>query len=175
MRNKILTLTGLVLISACEVTVKDGTTPVPTTRALDPVPEVEVIEDPLPTTDPLEAFLYPSLNLTSNIEAQHRDRFRDLNEFDMRILDMPTYNSFPFGEVYRYPVYLESSYGIEYQYIQQNRTTGLIQLCASNTFSKCYAEIRNVRWIDGSTAALDLCYVYNNVDWNTCTTKYSNE
>jgi len=165
-KNKILTLTGLALITACEVNIPTNEEPKTMARVQNP---------DLPSSDPLEAFLYPSLNMTATIDAQYRDRFRDLNEFNMRILDTPTYNAYSFGEVYRYPVYLESDYGVEYQYIQQNRTTGVIQLCSSSTFSLCYAEIRNIRWIDQNTAALDLCYVYNDVDWNTCTTKYSND
>jgi hypothetical protein len=177
MKTKILTLTGLVLISACEVTVKPEVETVPTTKMSDPVPEVEVIvePDPLPTSDPFEAFLYPSVNLTPTIEPELRNLQDDLAAFRMSILNLPTYTGNTVGESYRYPVYLESDYGVEYAYIQQNRTTGLMRLCTRYTAITCYAEIRNIRWIDQNRAAMDVCYVYNNVDWNTCVTKYSDD
>jgi hypothetical protein len=173
-KNKILTLTGLVLVSACEVTVKPEVETIPTTKMNDPVPEVEVI-DQLPLTDPFEAFLYPAVNLTPTIDPEHRDLQDDLGAFRMSVLNLPTYTGNTNGESYRYPTYLESDYGVEYAYIQQNRTTGLMRLCTRFTAITCYAEIRNIRWIDQNRAAMDVCYVYNNVDWNTCVTKYSDD
>lgn len=174
--NKILTILGFASLVACEVNVpNNGTNPIPLARIIDPEVPPVVVVDPLPTSDPFEAFLYPSVNLTPTIEPELRNLQDDLGAFRMSILDIPTYTGNNAGESYRYPTYLESDYGVEYAYIQQNRTTGTMRLCTRFTSITCYAEIRNIRWVNQNVAALDLCYVYNNVDWNTCVTKYSNE
>lgn len=173
MRTKILTMIGLASLAACEVAVPTSdSAPDASARSVAPeAPEVEA----LPTSNPFEAFLYPSLNMTSTIASHHRDTVDSLDDFDMFILGIPTDISNSGIEAYRYPVFIESEVGVEYQYVRHNVTLGQLKLCSNMALNTCYADIRNVRWISQTVAAMDVCYFYNSIDWNICTTKYSNE
>lgn len=190
MKTIIISLISLSLISACEVNVDaSGNNPSPLARTIDPeVPAISLVQpDPLPTSDPFEAFLMPSSfqptltkasevrNATSNLDAL-KFYFRDGSA---RVMSDPRYLV--------YNAYIESSDGsqVEHAAIFLDTILNYMMLCASNSPSEmwwsCSMLIRNVKWINSNTASYEICHrqttgaMTGYATESSCVTKYSNE
>lgn len=183
MKNVMISLISLSLISACEINVTNDTT---TEKA--PAPFARVVEpELLPTTNPFEAFLMPSsFNPAITKSSETITAQDDLSLIKLFIREGTTQTSGPY--VYTvYNAFIESEDGsqIEYATIFFDAPNNDMMVCASNSKNdmdhSCTMIIRNVQWINSNTASYELCHrgtvgaANGYATEETCVTKYSNE
>lgn len=183
MKNVIISLISLALISACEVNVNNDVK-----MDAEPAPFARVVEpEVLPTTDPLETFLMPaSFNPTITKAPETMSAQDDLNAFKLYIREGGVQTRGP--TVYTvYNAFLESESGSQMAYatIFFNVPNNYMMVCASNSPSdmswSCTMLIRNMKWINSNTASYELCHrgtvgaATGYATEGTCVTKYSNE
>lgn len=186
--NKILTIVGMISLVACEVNVSNTTNnesaPI---DSKDAAPFSRSFEaDPLPTSDPFEAFLMPSSfepALTKNSENRTMDDDLSLVKIYFR-----AGGSIGFDRRYHFMnAYIESSDGadIEHASLVTDLISGGRRICASTDSKEmntmCSMLIRNIQWVNSNTASYELCLqgqtgpLTGYAIEQSCVTKYSNE
>ena len=163
MKNVMISLISLALISACEVNVTNNE-PVPVEQLKKPEvppvvePKVEVVEpEVLPTTDPLEAFLMPaSFNPTINTASTERSASDNLSLIKLYIREGGVVSPYSNRDWTIYNAFIESSDGSAMEratfIVGKGSGWDMILVCtnyqADDISEPCSLLIRDIKWIN---------------------------